>query len=277
MRDYKGRFFAGFKVGDRVILLDGGSAHTHAIPNLEDGQEYVIESIDTDGMFQIQGPGSWVYSHELKPAEPKPAPSPKFSAGDTVTIKGQAGEWTVDAVEPCRYLCSQHGIVKSRMHWAKPEDMKKVPLTAKQRAKRETEIALDVIKQNPAFAGKPEVSQDPVKIEVVVPDTQIGDVSLGSPVDGDIVITSKGGKVVNGYSFTDGSTASCADTLRIKALDYGTTAKPAIVPGSVVRLRSGGPDMTVSLVEGDIAGVVWFTDEIDGYRRVPLVCLEFVR
>lgn len=264
MRDSKGRFCkaTGFKVGDRVILLDGGSACTHAIPKLKDGQEYVIESIDTDGMFQIQGQGSWVYGHELKHAEPKPAPSPKFSVGDTVTIKGQDGEWRVIKDESNRYLC-RDSMAGAWEYWAKPEDMKKVPLTAKQRAKRETEIALDVIKQNPAFSD-----QEP---------NQIGDASLGLPVDGDMVITPKGGRVVNGYSFTDGSTASCADTLRIKGLDYGTTPKPAIVPGSVVRLRSGGPEMTVTVIEDGFAGVLRFTGDVDDYKRIPVGCLEFVR
>lgn len=261
MRDSKGRFCkVGFKVGDVVSGVDiWDRALTH-MP---------VEFIDTEEPC-VKVDGRWCFSQKVYI---DPAPSPKFGVGDTVTIKGENGRWVVDVCESMRYRCVRESM--DDCFWAKPEDMKKVLCPGK--LYTYAEVGTD----NPTVIDKPEVSQDPIKIEVVAPETQIGDVSLGSPVDGDIVITPKGGRVVNGYSFTDGGTASCADTLRIKGLDYGITCKPAIVPGSVVRLRSGGPDMTVQAVNvagmDGIVGLAYFHAGKKLDAMSPLVCLEFVR
>lgn len=49
---------------------------------------------------------------------------------------------------------------------------------------------------------------------------------------------------------------------------------PAIVPGSVVTLRSGGPALTVQSIEGSDASCVWFYGGVPHQHTFPMLTLD---
>jgi signal peptidase I len=59
------KFKETIKVGDKVLLLPGGSKRTDATPPLVEGHVYTVEEIGQDNC-RIQGPGSWVYHDEVE-------------------------------------------------------------------------------------------------------------------------------------------------------------------------------------------------------------------
>jgi uncharacterized protein YodC (DUF2158 family) len=55
------------------------------------------------------------------------------------------------------------------------------------------------------------------------------------------------------------------------------TDKPEIKPGTLVKLKSGGPRMTVNSVDGEECEVVWFVgDDYRGLEGVRLAALRVV-
>ncbi len=81
-----------------------------------------------------------------------------------------------------------------------------------------------------------------------------------------------------------GHVAGTTDPARVLVYPWEPEAKP-VAPGDVVRLKSGGPRMTVSTVESDDRGqfvkCFWFSQSVDGFGAVDghafsMECLERV-
>lgn len=75
------------------------------------------------------------------------------------------------------------------------------------------------------------------------------------------------------FEFKDGSKVEAA---AMKVIE--DACKPQIVPGSVVRLRSGGPDMSVESIDDyGMAMCVWLYGPAKCSGPFSVMCLEFVR
>jgi uncharacterized protein YodC (DUF2158 family) len=48
---------------------------------------------------------------------------------------------------------------------------------------------------------------------------------------------------------------------------------PALMPGFLVTLRSGGPEMTVECIVGDVVACLWFVDGELRNARINAACL----
>ncbi len=46
--------------------------------------------------------------------------------------------------------------------------------------------------------------------------------------------------------------------------------------GDVVELKSGGPDMTITSIEGDKANCTWFVEGKPHYGQFPIIALQKV-